>query len=185
MPGKEHPEGIRRLSHCGEVGDERSGMYHPLLRCIYIFRKTLTITTFYSKLLVMKSSSFLKYYQLILEKVSFDEDLLTKEYKKALKAISQPDQLQLHQWMTKKGLMDKVAEREPADISMASWSFIKHETNIAPFLWSGTDYDPGNGVVFYKVPIRKYQLRVVFCLFKRLGVLFCDLNPKISEGLSF
>lgn len=68
----------------------------------------------------MKSSSFLKYYQLILEKVSFDEDLLTKEYKKALKAISQPDQLQLHQWMTKKGLMDKVAEREPADISMAS-----------------------------------------------------------------
>lgn len=38
-------------------------------------------------------TSFLDYYKLILQKVSFDKRLLVKEYQKAIKAL-QPDELE-------------------------------------------------------------------------------------------
>jgi hypothetical protein len=49
-------------------------------------------------------TSFLDYYKLILEKVSFDRQLLSKEYRKALKALHAHEAQQLDNWLKNKGL---------------------------------------------------------------------------------
>lgn len=48
--------------------------------------------------------SFLDYYKTILEKVSFDPELLKKEYQKAKKMIKNHEKEQLDAWLTSKGL---------------------------------------------------------------------------------
>jgi hypothetical protein len=48
--------------------------------------------------------SFLEYTKYILEKVSFDIELLKKEYKKSLKILKREEVLQLNVWIMNKGL---------------------------------------------------------------------------------
>jgi hypothetical protein len=48
--------------------------------------------------------SFLEYTKYILEKVSFDIELLKKEYKKALKILKTEEVSQLNNWIKSKGL---------------------------------------------------------------------------------
>ena len=43
--------------------------------------------------------SFLEYTKYILEKVSFDVELLKKEYKKSLKILKRDEILQLNSWV--------------------------------------------------------------------------------------
>ena len=43
--------------------------------------------------------SFLEYTKFILEKVSFDVELLKKEYKKSLKILKRDEILQLNSWV--------------------------------------------------------------------------------------
>lgn len=51
----------------------------------------------------MERKSFLDYYKLILEKVSFDDLLFRKEYEKALQTIHPSEHSKLDQWMVSKG----------------------------------------------------------------------------------
>jgi hypothetical protein len=48
--------------------------------------------------------SFLEYYQEILEKVSFDPQLLSKEYQKAIKYLNKAEVQHFNNWMQEKGL---------------------------------------------------------------------------------
>ncbi len=56
----------------------------------------------------MKDYSFLNYYKLILEKVSFDNNLLQREYKKAKKTIAEEQHVLLDAWMRNNGLLNKI-----------------------------------------------------------------------------
>lgn len=53
-------------------------------------------------------TSFLEYYKIILEKVSFDESLLAKEYQKALKLIQKEEVEALDQWLVSSGYSNKL-----------------------------------------------------------------------------
>ena len=59
------------------------------------------------KMIVMKTS-FLDYYKLILDKVSFDQHLLTKEYKKARKNLSDWEVKHLDHWLQQHGLASRI-----------------------------------------------------------------------------
>lgn len=52
----------------------------------------------------MMKTSFLDYYKLILEKVSFDRRLLAKEYRKAMNVLRSHEAQQLDSWLKNKGL---------------------------------------------------------------------------------
>lgn len=52
--------------------------------------------------------SFLDYYKEILEKVSFDPQLLSKEYQKAKKYLNQSEVQHFENWMQEKGLSSYV-----------------------------------------------------------------------------
>jgi hypothetical protein len=60
----------------------------------------------------MKNTSFLDYYKIVLQKVSFDSYLLAREYKKAKKAVGPVEQELLVDWMMKNGYMEKVLNYE-------------------------------------------------------------------------
>ena len=47
--------------------------------------------------------SFLEYTKYILERVSFDIELLKKEYRKAIKRLKREEVLQLNSWIALKG----------------------------------------------------------------------------------
>jgi hypothetical protein len=49
-------------------------------------------------------TSFVEYYKLILDKVSFRQDLFTKEYGKAMKTLVDSEQNELNQWLRDRGL---------------------------------------------------------------------------------
>jgi len=51
------------------------------------------------------SMSFLEYYKMILEKVSFDRALFIKEYGKALKRVQPSEVEKLKAWVSAKGLV--------------------------------------------------------------------------------
>ena len=51
-------------------------------------------------------NGYLEYYQLILQKVSFDQRLFMKEYNKALKFLKQHEAESLHQWISSRGMQD-------------------------------------------------------------------------------
>ena len=48
-------------------------------------------------------NSFLNYYKMILDKVSFDNDLLAKEYAKALNTLKAEEAVTLRHWVKSKG----------------------------------------------------------------------------------
>jgi hypothetical protein len=50
-------------------------------------------------------TSFLDYYKLILDKVSFDKNLLRKEYSKAMTRLPERDRRHLDHWLRSKGLL--------------------------------------------------------------------------------
>lgn len=52
--------------------------------------------------------SFLDYYKLILEKVSFDPYLFHKEYKKALNTINKDESVHLKRWLREQGLYSEL-----------------------------------------------------------------------------
>lgn len=52
----------------------------------------------------MMNSTFLDYYKIILEKVSFDPELVRKEYNKAKKLLGGHEVCQLDSWLRAKGL---------------------------------------------------------------------------------
>ncbi len=54
----------------------------------------------------MKSTSFLDYYKTILEKVSFDSNLFTKEYNKAIKIIHPEEVPALDSWIQSSGFQN-------------------------------------------------------------------------------
>ena len=54
-------------------------------------------------------SSWLDYYKVILEKVSFDRHLLAKEYRKAIRTLEEPEVHHLHQWLVTTGLSSQLA----------------------------------------------------------------------------
>lgn len=59
-------------------------------------------------------TSFLDYYKLILEKVSFDPQLLCKEYRKGLNALQAHEAQQLDRWLKNKGLHPTVFRSTPS-----------------------------------------------------------------------
>lgn len=54
-------------------------------------------------------NSFLEYYKEILEKVSFDPDLLNKEYHKAIKSLNHSEVQQFENWIYERGLSSSLA----------------------------------------------------------------------------
>jgi hypothetical protein len=48
-------------------------------------------------------TSFLDYYKLILDKVSFDQELFRKEYHKARKGLMDHERDELNQWLLDRG----------------------------------------------------------------------------------
>lgn len=57
--------------------------------------------------------SFLEYYKLILQKVSFDPLLLRKEYRKAIQQL-RPDEVdQLEKWLRRTPYYQKLQQRRP------------------------------------------------------------------------
>ena len=61
----------------------------------------LIMCDFYKKNM---KESFLEYTKYILDKVSFDKDLLKKEYSKSLKFLQLEEIIQLNNWIQGKGL---------------------------------------------------------------------------------
>lgn len=57
-------------------------------------------------------TSFLDYYKLILDKVSFDRQLFRKEYHKAVKRLQKVERIQLHVWLKARGLYYHLSEGE-------------------------------------------------------------------------
>lgn len=57
-------------------------------------------------------TSFLDYYKIILEKVSFDQQLLRREYRKALAVLTNKEQSDLRFWLNKKGFFSESKKQE-------------------------------------------------------------------------
>ena len=49
-------------------------------------------------------NTFLDYYKMILDKVSFDDELLAKEYAKALNILKEEEARNLENWVKSKGI---------------------------------------------------------------------------------
>ncbi|MGB3465426.1 MAG: hypothetical protein WBA74_09150 [Cyclobacteriaceae bacterium] len=52
------------------------------------------------------STSYLTYYKTILEKVSFDKQLLIKEYYKALRSLNTRERSELNNWLQSRGILN-------------------------------------------------------------------------------
>ena len=61
------------------------------------------------------NTSFLDYYKVILDKVSFDKELLAKEYKKAKRALNGSEASELEQWLRKTGLSESILYNQTAE----------------------------------------------------------------------
>lgn len=59
-------------------------------------------------------TTYLDYYKMILEKVSFDSDLFRKEYQKALRTLPSHEVSELTRWLHAKGLMTAYPSRARA-----------------------------------------------------------------------
>lgn len=55
-------------------------------------------------------TSFLEYYKLILDRVSFNEELFQKEYRKAMKVLKPKEREMLKDWAAER-LLEKTTER--------------------------------------------------------------------------
>ena len=65
----------------------------------YRFKKNTTPYPF----LFMMTTSFLDYYKMILDKVSFDQNLFMKEYQKATRSLHTDEIGDLNSWLRSKG----------------------------------------------------------------------------------
>lgn len=52
--------------------------------------------------------SYLDFYKLVLEKVSFNSHLLTKEYRKAVRSLSEKEKEELLKWLNEIGLASRL-----------------------------------------------------------------------------
>ncbi len=68
-----------------------------------IFFKPVFIFYSGNQLNVLMKTSFLDYYKMVLEKVSFDPQLFNKEYQKAVQVLDHEEKQQFHQWMEDRG----------------------------------------------------------------------------------
>jgi len=57
------------------------------------------------------TTSFLDYYKMILDKVSFDSNLLTKEYQKATRCLHSHEIGDLNSWLRSKGLQARISDQ--------------------------------------------------------------------------
>jgi len=59
-------------------------------------------------------NSYLNFYKIILEKVSFNAELFRKEYKKALNQLSDHEQIELNEWVNRnfKSIMDVTGQND-------------------------------------------------------------------------
>lgn len=53
-------------------------------------------------------TTFLEYYKVILEKVSFDQSIFKREYHKARGILKQEELKKLNKWLSKNGLVEYV-----------------------------------------------------------------------------
>jgi hypothetical protein len=49
------------------------------------------------------TTSFLDYYKLVLDKVSFEQELFRKEYHKAMGSLLDPERDELNKWLSERG----------------------------------------------------------------------------------
>jgi hypothetical protein len=55
-------------------------------------------------------TSYLDFYKVVLEKVSFNSHLLSKEYRKAVRDLSEPEKKELTKWLKEVGLTRMVEQ---------------------------------------------------------------------------
>ncbi len=55
-------------------------------------------------------TSYLDFYKIVLHKVSFNSYLLSKEYKKAVRDLSEQEKKELRQWLFEVGLARRIEE---------------------------------------------------------------------------
>lgn len=65
-------------------------------------------------------TSFLDYYKLILEKVSFDSHLFNKEYQKAIRTLKSREAELLDSWLRDKGLHSSLTRMSRNDFLFAN-----------------------------------------------------------------
>jgi len=58
-------------------------------------------------------NTFLDYYKIVLDKVSFDHQLFMKEYRKALGLLSAREVNDLHSWLDSRGLLPLYKSAKP------------------------------------------------------------------------
>ena len=76
----------------------------------------------------MNKNSFLDYYKTILEKVSFDRRLFSKEYSKAKRMLGVSDTRELDSWLKSKGLIQQL--EAVSDKQNGAWRLSRqHEAN--------------------------------------------------------
>ena len=57
-------------------------------------------------------TSFLDYYKLILDKVSFEQELFRKEYRKAMNRLMDSEQDELNRWLQDRGSFCEILSRK-------------------------------------------------------------------------
>ena len=62
-------------------------------------------------------NSFLEYYKLVLDKVSFDSNLFRKEYHKAVKGLSEVEKNELQHWLRARDLYQHLSKPENEKVS--------------------------------------------------------------------
>lgn len=68
----------------------------------------------------MRTNSFLSYYKTILEKVSFDNKLVEKEYRKAKQLLKSYEAQDLENWMKSTGLLDQISMARKGDYKFSA-----------------------------------------------------------------
>ena len=58
-------------------------------------------------------TSFLDYYKMVLDKVSFEEELFRKEYQKAMKGLVDYERDELDQWVRDRGYPGLLCAKQP------------------------------------------------------------------------
>lgn len=68
-------------------------------------------------------NSFLDYYKMILDKVSFDNNLFAKEHRKAIRMLAANEADLLNRWLEARGLLVSSRREKPV-------AFNKHEPSL-------------------------------------------------------
>lgn len=76
-------------------------------------------------------NSLLDYYKMVLEKVSFDNILLRKEYYKALKGLSFQEAHELYKWAHEKGFINQMNPYSNSNNLLINMKYHENSTDIA------------------------------------------------------